>query len=313
MAGFIILELLGREINMSKQKYLTSKICLWSIPLYLVAIALVGLIAIFLYSPARAAEPVVLGEALSNSVELACTPPSDWNQTTRVKNPENPTKEWTFSVDHPEMDVRLVFFYYQDYDKSGCPYDCSTGECQTDETGKGTSPLGDFVIIDGKEGANRGVKQLEGRLTQGSYKVVFTAHGDPGSINVGLQVNQESPPIETPPPTNTPTPTAIIPTASPTPTATVSGPTPTPTETSRPEKSVTPSGPTPTPPATLPPPTPFPGSVTPMILIPETGDGLPLQNRPISLDDWPVFVLGIGLVGIGMVFYGIVSRLKREW
>lgn len=289
-----------------------SKVFLRPLYLCLVAIALVAPFTFFLYLPAQAAEPDIPSDTLPTSVDLACTPPSDWNQTTRVKNPEKPTKEWTFSVDDAEMEVRLVFFYYQDYDKSGCPYDCSTGECQTDETGKGISPLGDFVVIDGKEGANRGVKQLEGRLAQGSYKVVFFANGDPGSINVGLQVDQETPPTKTPAPTNTPVPTADIPTASPTPTATEPEPSPTPTEPAPTEKSPTPTEPTSTPPATLPPPTPIPGSPTPMILIPQTGDGLPLYRQGLSLNDWPILVLGIGLVGIGMVFYGILSRLKSE-
>lgn len=312
MAGFIILEVLGWEIHMSLKNCFTSKTILRSISLYLGAFALVGLITASLYSHAQAAQVNLTNDTQFHSVELTCSPPNDWNQTIRLKNPQKPTKEWTFSVDDSEMNVRLVFFYYQDFDKSGCPYDCSTGECQTDETGKGSSPLGNFVVLDGKEGANRGVKQLEGSLTQGTYKVVFTAKGDPGSLNVGLQVHQESPPAETPAPTNTPIPTAIIPTATPTPTATEPEPTSSPTKPSLPGKSPTPTEPKSKPPATLAPPTPFPGSATPMILIPETGAGLSTHSEGTGFNGWLLVPLGIGFIGIGMVYYGIASRLKRE-
>jgi hypothetical protein len=280
--------------------------------------ALVGFVAGFLYSLTQAAEGDLADFANENSEVLTCSPPNDWNQTTRVKNPQKPTKEWTFSVDDSEMDVRLVFFYYQDYDRSGCPYDCSTGECQTDETGKGTSPLGNFTVLDGKLGANRGVKQLQGRLSQGTYTVTFTANGDPGSLNAGLQVHQESPTF----PTDTPIPTVIIPTTTPTPTATEPKPSPTPTRTDiapspsptkpgLPKMSPTPTTPKHTPPATLAPPTPFPGSVTPMILIPETGTGLEARSGGTGFNGW-LIPLGIGFIGIGMVFYGITSWLKKR-
>jgi hypothetical protein len=291
--------------NLMPVKYcFTSKTILRSIFLFLGAFALVGLFTASLFSPAQAAQ----GDNLLHSLELTCSPPNDWNQTARLKNPQKPTKEWTFSVDGSEMNVRLVFFYYQDYDRSGCPYECSTGDCQTDEVGKGSSPLGNIVVIDGKEGANRGVKQLEGSLPRGTYKVVFTANGDPGSLNIGLQVHQESLPTETPAPTNTPIPTAIIPTATPTPTE--PEPTSSPTKPGLPEKSPTPTDPKRTPPATLPPPTPFPGSATPMILIPETGAGLSTHNEGIGFNGWLLVPLGIGFIGIGLVFYGIATRLK---
>ena len=130
-----------------------------------------------------------------------CDPPSDWSQTVLLMNPGNPTTEWTFDVAEPVMNVTLVFFYYQDYDIFGCPLDCSMGQCQTDETGNGKSPLGEFFVLDGNEGANRGTKKLEGHLTKGTYKVIFTTTS--GSINVGLNVRAEPEPI----PSLTPTPT----------------------------------------------------------------------------------------------------------
>jgi hypothetical protein len=256
----------------------------------------------------------------------ACTPPDDWNQTVRLKNPQKPTKQWTFNVSEPEMEVSLVFFYYQDYDKSGCPLDCSTGDCQTDETGKGVTPLGNINVLDGKEGGNRGVKKIEGHLTQGTYQVVFTANGDPGSLNVGLNVKTNALPTATPPqPTDTPIPTTITPTEPPPPTETEPPPTDIPTTTvttppplESPTPSATQDGPTPTgtdvkrtPPATLPPPTPLPGSSTPMVLIPVTGARTAGQNQGSGINGWLVIPLGIGVFGLGIAFYGIATRLKQ--
>lgn len=242
------------------------------------------------------------GFASQAETEPACTPPNDWAQTTRLKNPEKPTKQWAFSVDESQMRVSLIFFYYQDYSKAGCPNDCSTGACQTDETGNGDSPLGGFKVSDGKEGANRGVKKMEGVLAKGDYKVSFTANGDPGSLNVGLVVRQEAIPTATPLPTNTPTPTPVTPTATNTPTATLTAPPP--------EESPPPTPkPTKKPPATLPPPTPFPGSPPPQALIPETGvmDGMTPGVRM-----WLIIPLGIGLLGLGIAFYGIATRIKED-
>jgi hypothetical protein len=248
-----------------------------------------------LYSPVYARQELSPGVALEAS---ACTPPNDWAQTTRLKNPEKPTKQWAFSVDEPEMMVSLIFFYYQDYSKAGCPYDCNNGDCQTDETGNGESPLGDFSVTDGKEGGNRGVKKLEGLLVKGNYLVTFTANGDPGSLNVGLVVRQESVPTATPLPTDTPAPTAIIPTATNTPLPT----TPPPVESPSPE----PTKPKRTPPPTLPPPTPFPGSPPPQALIPQTGTGQGGVNM------WLLIPFGFGLLGLGIAFYGIANRLKEK-
>ena len=253
------------------------------------------LLLALLTSPAYARQELSPGAALNAEVS-ACTPPSDWAQTTRLKNPEQPTKQWAFSVDEPEMMVSLVFFYYQDYDKAGCPYDCHNGDCQTDETGNGTSPLGDFSVTDGKEGGNRGVKKMEGLLVKGNYQVTFTANGDPGSINVGLVVNLESVPTATPSPTDTPTPTAIIPTAT---------KTPPPVESPSPE----PSKPKKTPLPTLPPPTPFPGSPPPQALIPQTGIG---EGLALSVNIWLLIPFGFGLLGLGIAFYGIANRLKEK-
>jgi hypothetical protein len=91
------------------------------------------MIASFVYSPVYAASDDPASSS-QNIVQLSeCTPPVDWNQTVRLKNPQKPTKQWTFNVSEPEMGVSLVLFYYQDFDKSGCPFDCSAGKCQTDE------------------------------------------------------------------------------------------------------------------------------------------------------------------------------------
>ncbi len=274
------------NLNSAKRTHLTH--------LLLVACLLAGLFFALTHTPAygRQAE-----------AEPACTPPNDWAQTTRLKNPEKPTKQWSFSVDEPQMRVSLVFFYYQDYSKEGCPFDCSKGDCQTDETGKGESPLGGFKVSDGKEGANRGVKKLEGVLAKGNYQVSFTANGDPGSMNVGLVVRQESVPTATPSPTDPPPPTDIPPTATNTPTATattqppVDSPTPPPKE------------PTRKPPATLPPPTPFPGSPPPQALIPVTGV---MDGSTPGMRMWVIIPFGVGLIGLGIAFYGIVTRLKED-
>jgi hypothetical protein len=282
-----------------------------------------------IHQPVKAAE-IDNNSIQSESIEqlTSCDKPGDWSQTTRVKNPQNPTKEWKFTIDDPLADVTLKFFYYQDYDKSGCPFDCTTGECQSDEGGKGKSPLGMFYVVDGKEGANRGTKKLEGRLTNGTYKVVFTASGHPGSINVGLNVRSDPVPTPTMVPTDTPTPTEIPPTttetppadtATPTPSGTVSTPTepvvtPTPTNTPVPETKTPPPKESPTatptrkPPSTLPPPTAIPGSPSPHILIPVTG----VSNQESGLIGWILIPLGIGLLGVGITFYGIIIRHNQE-
>ncbi len=256
-------------------------------------------------SPAFAVQelsPLVASEA---EQELACTPPNDWAQTTRLKNPENPTKEWVFTVDEPQMSVSLILFYYQDYDKAGCPFECSQGDCQTDEAGFAETPLGGLTVSDGKEGGNRGVKKLEGLLEKGTYRVTFTATGNPGSINVGLIVRQVSVPTATPSPTDTPTPTPITPTITNTPTATATESAPPPVK----SPSPTPKKPKRTPPATLPPPTPFPGSPPPQALIPLTGTA---QSLATGANLWLIIPFAIGLLGIGIAFYGIVTRLKEE-
>ena len=273
--------------------------------LILGACLVVGLLLALFHSPGFAAQESTSGLASIAEQESSCTPPNDWAQTTRVKNPEKPTKQWTFTVDQTEMLVSLSFFYYQDYSKAGCHYDCSTGDCQTDETGKGVTPLGNFKVLDGKEGANRGSKKFEGRLAQGTYQVTFTANGDPGSLNAGLNVRQNAVPTATSFPTNIPVPTDVPPTATPvTPTATESTAPPvektTPTPTSKPKRN---------PPATLAPPTPFPGSPPPQVLIPQTGSVPGLVSGVNALI---VIPLGSGLIGLTIAFYGIATRLKRK-
>jgi len=259
------------------------------------------LLALMLPMPVHAANAVPTGEQQTNQTDPVCDPPNDWGQTTRLKVPDKPSKQWSFTVDQPEMVVNLVFFYYQDYSKPGCPYDCGTGECQTDEAGIGQSPFGEFSVMDGKEGANRGSKQLSGQLTQGTYQVKFTANGNPGSLNVGLKVRQEA--VPTPTPTNTAIPSGITPTATPvTPEPTIRTPEPvdTATPTTKPKR---------TPPATLPPPTPYPGSPPPQALIPQTGFELGQASSMLLLILVP---LSIGIVGLGITFYGISQRLKEK-
>lgn len=301
---------------------------------YLLACAclLAGIILLIVYLPVEASTNDPSLQLLKPPQPTPdCTPPSDWGQTVRLVNPHKPTKQWTFDVVEPQMDVTLGFFYYQDYDKSGCPFDCSTGECQTDEGGKGSSPLGEFFVLDGKEGANRGVKKLQGRLAKGTYQVIFIATGNPGSINVGLNVRKDPVPTPTLEPTNTPTPTKVpvTPTATNTPTTTGTQPTETstltpsatttgtilpPSDTPTPTK--TDESPTPTatrvrrtPPSTLPPPTPFPGTPTPQILIPVTGIGL---GQVTEIGGWVLIPFGLGVLGLGIAFYGIAVRLKRK-
>ena len=273
----------------------------------LIACCILVALVLMLPTPASAAQDLTNGEWQTAQTEPICTPPNDWGQTSRRTVPDKPTKQWSFTVDEPEMVVSLVFFYYQDYSKAGCPYDCSTGECQTDEAGHGETPFGGFSVLDGKEGANRGTKKFEGRLAQGTYQVTFTANGNPGSINVGLQVRQEAVPTATTPPPNTPIPSGITPTATSTPkTPSPTILTPEPVDTATPTPTTKPKR---TPPATLPPPTPFPGSPAPQALIPQTGFELGQNSSALILVLLP---LSIGVIGLGITFYGIAKRLKED-
>lgn len=237
-------------------------------------------------SPASAAD--TLDEAPPAQVEPpsptpACTPPDNWDQTVRLVAPQRTSKEWNFDIDEPEMYVVLEFFYYQDYNRSGCPFDCSTGDCQTDETGQGESPFGGFSVSDGQLGANSGKARLDGQLAQGSYQARFWVTGN-GSINIGLRVHRSSLPTDTPvpPDTDTPTPTE----ASPTPTLTEIPPSETPTPTGTffpPTETSTPTA-TPTgynnPPTSTATPTnqPPPDTATPT----STGTGAPPSVTPTA-------------------------------
>ena len=191
-------------------------------------------------APASAAD--FLDEAYPAQVERVsptpgpgCTPPADWDQTVRLVAPERTSKEWNFDIDEPEMFVVLEFFYYQDYDRSGCPFDCSTGTCQTDEIGQGESPLGGFTISDGQLGAHHGKVNLKGSLVQGSYQAHFWVTGK-GSINIGLRVHRSILPTDSP----TPTLTEIPPSETSTPTFTAtSTATSTPTGTRSPSQTPT--------------------------------------------------------------------------
>jgi len=303
------------------------------------ALLLVGLVLSAFHLPAEAAETPGQNPISGDQASLqACTPPDDWGQTVRLAPPpRNLATDWTFEVTELEMDVVLTLFYYQDYDKQGCPLDCAGGDCQADETGRFETPLGNFAVADGLLGAHGGSEKLEGRLPQGSYRVVFTTTGL-GSINVGLRVRTSSLPTDTPPPTLTPTATVPTETQIPTETPTATEPaetltaTPTASTTSAPPKSSptptitgtvlptiyppeptdTPVEPTRTPPPTLEPPTP-PADTTPgPVLIPVTGADL--SGRGSGAAFYTRFVLhaGIGLLGLGLVFQGIAARISRS-
>jgi hypothetical protein len=273
----------------------------------------------------------------------ACSAPDDWDQTLRFIKPRLVNHDWPFTVEDPQMDVTLIFFYYQDYSKPGCPYDCSTGECQTDEIGVGDSPLGSVDIADGKLGPHHGEMKLEGRLSQGAYNASFRVTGT-GSINVGVKIIKSALPTQTSTSTNTPTNTPTetsTPTEEPpaetftptvtststesppapsetaTPTPKKKSPTPTktktpritilPPETNTPTSTGTPRIPlgTPTPPPTLPPPSPPTGSPQPPVLVPVTG--ISLSELGIIPDALYRFLItaGFGLLGLGIVIQGI--------
>jgi hypothetical protein len=288
---------------------------------------LVGLVLSAVNLPVEAAEstPAALAGG-EGSIMQACTPPHDWDLTVRVGATNPPTKQWSFQIGEPEMDVKLTVFYYQDYDKRGCPFDCATGECQMNETGRFETPLGNIEVPDGVEGAQGGSHKFEGRLTQGSYQVVFIATGM--SINVGVRVLTASLPTGTPLPTFTPTaveptqtPTAtpvdsITPSVSPTTTGTVL-PTvnpPDPTNTPPgPEFTPTPTSisPTNTPLPTLEPPPP-PANATPGgVLIPVTGDDLTGGGPGAPLYIRLFLFTGVGFLGLGLVFNGAAARYTR--
>jgi hypothetical protein len=125
-------------------------------------------------------------------------------------------------------------------------------------------------------------------------------------------------PTPTDPTPTDPTPTDVTPTeptpTDPTPTdPTPTDPTPTDaTPTDSPE-TVTPTEPvqTPSPPPPLSPPD-SPGSTPELVLIPETGVDLSSPSHYFVSNSWMVLFLGMGFVGIGLVFHGISTRLSRN-
>jgi hypothetical protein len=129
-------------------------------------------------------------------------------------------------------------------------------------------------------------------------------------------------PTPTDPTPTDPTPTDVTPTeptaTDPAETVTPTEPTPTdptptdptatdPAETETPTESVS----TPTPPPTLSPPTP-PAGTPELILIPETGVDLSIANDYFFSDPWMILVLGLGFVGIGLVFHGVSNQRARN-
>ena len=233
---------------------------------------LLGIGLSIVYQPANAASiekaPALFDANAQNGD--ACIAPNIWDQTVRLYyRPAGGTvqsKTWTFEVKEPEMDVTLEWFWYQDYQKDGCPKDCSTDpNCQTDEIASVTSPLGDFDIEDGVIGPASDKNKLSGRLSQGEYTVTAKPTGK-GSINIRMEVTMHLPPTAVPIDTSTPTATATAtatatetpanppapsPSPSPSPTATSTSvvnppilPSPTPTATST---EAPPVGPSPSP------------------------------------------------------------------
>jgi hypothetical protein len=50
------------------------------------------------------------------------------------------------------------------------------------------------------------------------------------------------------------------------------------------------------------------GTPTPQILIPETGLDLSLANQGAGVSSWFFLFLGLGMLGVGLIFHGIASR-----
>lgn len=129
------------------------------------------------------------------------------------------------------------------------------------------------------------------------------ANGETGSLNVGLVVRSELFSIGTPSPTETPAPTANPPAASKSPTAAATTP---PLDESPTQPA---NEPTSNAPATLAPPTPLPSSPAPQVLIPETGV---MDDLTPGVHVWVIALMGIGLIGLGIAFYGIATHLKEK-
>jgi len=114
--------------------------------------------------------------------------------------------------------------------------------------------------------------------------------------------------------TNTPTPTdTATPTNTSTPIATDPIVTLTPTDTP-PTKTPTKSAPkaSPTTPPTVPAPTIPAGTATPQILIPVTGGDLSISGSDSGNSFWLFIYFGIGLLGVGMIFYGLATHKARN-
>jgi len=229
-----------------------------------------------------------------------CSPPAKWNKTKRLL--DNKTITSTFTIDQPAS-VKIKIFWFQDYDKNGCPYDCAGGECQGGETGKAKTPCGTVNITDGKDGANNGNKTVKCDLSPGTYVIELVHTGGQDSLNVGYEVVNE-------PSSITSTPTEVKPTSTPTleitPTMYVVTPPTTPTnppgETPTPEITETfpPPGKTPpkkTPPPTLPPP-PTPKEPT-RVVLPVSGSA----NRRVTC---------LGPAGLLIGFVGFAMLWKRK-
>jgi hypothetical protein len=95
-----------------------------------------GLLLSLLSVPARAAgsdDDVISSQDPEPTEVPACTPTDKWYKTVRAK--DGRLVNWRVRVKEDHTNLRLKFFWYQDYSKEGCPFDCSTGECQDHETG----------------------------------------------------------------------------------------------------------------------------------------------------------------------------------
>jgi hypothetical protein len=78
-------------------------------------------------------------------------------------------------------------------------------------------------------------------------------------------------------------------------------------------ETVTPTEPvrTPTPPPTLSQPTPQ-KTDSPLILIPVTGVDLSSSNQIYNKIPWMFFFMGVGFLGISMIFHGFSTKKSRK-
>lgn len=125
------------------------------------------------------------------------------------------------------------------------------------------------------------------------------------ATNTPTATNTSTPVVTDPIVTLTPTDTPVTPTSTdPPPTV------PPPDQTA----TFTPTEPdsSPTTPPTVPPPTIPPGTATPQVLIPVTGNDSSISGSGTVNSFWLFIYFGIGLIGVGMIFYGVAKYYKGQ-